>query len=82
MENKNKIILANIQNEAQHYLMNMFSLDWLSAQSLTDPLCDKCGCKTRLAGIEPHLTRPRTDLRTFQCLACNDVQALEVPLSW
>jgi hypothetical protein len=61
--------------------MSTLSFDGLGVDLLADPLCHKCGCKTRLAGIEPHPTRPQTDLRTYQCLACNDVQAVEVPLA-
>jgi hypothetical protein len=60
--------------------MNTFSPDWSNAEEITVPLCEKCGCRTRLAGIEPHPRLNQTDLRTYQCLACNDVQAVAVPL--
>jgi hypothetical protein len=33
-----------------------------------------------LTGIEPHPTRPRTDLQTFQCLVCDGVQTAVVSL--
>jgi len=35
----------------------------------------ECAGPTRLIGIEPHPTRPHTDLRTFECMACEAVQA-------
>ena len=44
------------------------------------PTCRECSGPTRLTGIEPHPTRPRTDLRTYQCLACDAVQAQVVPI--
>jgi hypothetical protein len=31
-------------------------------------------------GIEPHPTIARTDLRTFVCTSCDDVQTENVPL--
>lgn len=60
--------------------MNTFSSDWSNAEEINVPRCEKCGCRTRLAGIEPHPRLPQTDLRTYQCLACNDVHAVAVPL--
>jgi hypothetical protein len=56
------------------------TLDWSNAEEINVPLCEKCGCRTRLAGIEPHPRLHQTDLRTYQCLACNEVQAIAVPL--
>ena len=44
------------------------------------PDCTLCDAPTRLIGIEPHPTLAHTDLRTFQCLACDHVQATIVPL--
>jgi hypothetical protein len=44
------------------------------------PVCSQCRGPTRLTGIEPHPTRPHIDLRTFQCLICNGVQASVVPV--
>jgi len=38
------------------------------------PNCAKCAGPTRLIGVEPHPTRPHTDLRTFECMACEAVQ--------
>ena len=45
------------------------------------PACAECGSPTRLTGIEPHPTKPQTDLRTFQCLACDAVQAQVMPIA-
>ena len=44
------------------------------------PMCKACGGPTRLTGIEPHPTEPHTDLRTYQCLICDGVQAQVMPL--
>jgi hypothetical protein len=40
----------------------------------TCPDCIRCGGKTRLFGIEPHLTAARTDLHTYVCASCDAVQ--------
>lgn len=45
------------------------------------PACATCGGPTRLTGVEPHPTEPHTDLRTFQCLVCDAVQAKVMPFS-
>jgi hypothetical protein len=45
------------------------------------PACEKCKGPTRLTGIEPHPTQPHTDLRTYQCLTCDAVQAKIVPVA-
>lgn len=39
-----------------------------------------CDAPTRLIGIEPHPTKARTDLRTYQCLACDHMQAAVIPV--
>jgi hypothetical protein len=44
-------------------------------------VCEDCSGPTRLIGIEPHPTRAHTDLRTFQCLICDAVQAKVMPLA-
>jgi hypothetical protein len=41
---------------------------------LAGPLCDRCGAKTKLFGIEAHPTRERADLRTFVCTQCEAIQ--------
>jgi hypothetical protein len=45
------------------------------------PPCTSCSAPTRLVGIEPHPNRTATDLRTYQCLACEEMQARAVPLA-
>ena len=45
------------------------------------PACTECGRLTRLVGIEPHPTTPHTDLRTYECLACDGLQTQVVPLA-
>ena len=32
-------------------------------------------------GVEPHPTQPRTDLHTYECLACDVMQTQVVPLA-
>jgi|NitcycUWRROWE17A_1032939.scaffolds.fasta_scaffold00083_2 hypothetical protein len=44
------------------------------------PLCELCGGKTRLTGIEPHPQDDHTDLRSYECLMCGHPVAVEVPL--
>ena len=63
--------------------MKTLAID-VTRDSELGPACADCRAPTRLMGIEPHPTRARTDLRTFQCLACDHVQATLVPLdgSW
>jgi hypothetical protein len=60
--------------------MNTCTFDWTNAKEINVPSCERCGCRTRLAGIEPHPRLHRTDLRTYQCLACNEIQVVAVPL--
>jgi hypothetical protein len=45
------------------------------------PACNKCGGRTRLVGIEPHPTKPHTDLRTYECMACDAMQARVIPFA-
>ena len=45
------------------------------------PACPECGKLTRLVGVEPHPTQPRTDLHTYECLACDVMQTQVVPLA-
>jgi len=49
------------------------------SQAVGHPACHECGSQTRLTGIEPHPTQARTDLWTYQCLACDAVQAAVMP---
>ena len=44
------------------------------------PACARCGKATRLVGIEPHPTFASTDLRTFVCTSCDELQTQNVLL--
>jgi hypothetical protein len=61
----------------------MSIIEYLPAQPdpTRGPVCPTCNGPTRLIGIEPHATLPGIDLRTFQCLACDAVQAKAVPVT-
>ena len=43
--------------------------------------CTKCAGRTRLIGIEPHPTKAHTDLHTYECMACNAVQARVIAIA-
>jgi hypothetical protein len=49
-------------------------------KSLSGPTCRDCGAPMRLFGIEAHPTVDRTDLRTYVCIFCDEVQTEDVPL--
>jgi hypothetical protein len=59
--------------------MRTLAID-LTPRSEPGPACAKCNAPTRLIGIEPHPTKAHTDLRTYQCLACDHMQAEIVAL--
>jgi hypothetical protein len=63
-------------------MTSMSTIHFEAAQAATDsgPACASCSGPTRLIGIEPHPTRAQTDLRTYQCMACEHVQANVVPI--
>ena len=44
------------------------------------PSCESCGATTRIYGIEPHARLARTEVHTYVCDACDQTQALVVPL--
>ena len=52
----------------------------LTHQSATPapPVCDHCGGRTRLVGLEPHPTDDATDLLTHMCLQCEWVQTTTI----
>jgi hypothetical protein len=65
------------------FVMPMINIDLTSstATELTaGPFCQACGGRTRLVGIEPHARLLRTDVRTYECDACQDVRAIVAPL--
>ena len=49
-------------------------------ESLSGPICRDCGARMRLFGIEAHPTVDRTELRTYVCSYCDEVQTEDVPL--
>ena len=51
-----------------------------NSESLGAPTCRDCGASMRLFGIEAHPTVERTDLRTYVCSCCDEVQTENVPL--
>jgi hypothetical protein len=61
--------------------MSMIELTPAQSHPISGPNCVKCAGPTRLIGIEPHPTRPHTDLRTFECMACDAVQAKVIPFA-
>jgi hypothetical protein len=61
--------------------MNTLQIDLTYRPPDFGPACTKCAGRTRLIGIEPHPTRAHTDLRTFECMACDAVRAIVVPLA-
>ena len=61
--------------------MSTLQIDLTPRSPTLGPACTKCAGRTRLIGIEPHPTTPHTDLRTYECMACDAVQASVVPLA-
>jgi hypothetical protein len=61
--------------------MSRIVVDTVQPNPTRGPACTKCNGPTRLTGVEPHPTEPHTDLRTYQCLACDNVQAKLVPIA-
>ena len=61
--------------------MSIIALDLDRSFPPQGPSCAQCNGPTRLIGIEPHPTRARTDLRTYQCLVCEHVQAKVIALA-
>ena len=51
-----------------------------NGDGLSAPTCRDCGVRMRLFGIEAHPTVERTDLRTYVCSCCDEVQTENVPL--
>ena len=44
------------------------------------PPCEDCGGATRLLSIERHRRRKRAHVWTFACIACREVDAVEMPI--
>jgi hypothetical protein len=60
--------------------MSIIEFDREQPNLTRGPACTKCAGRTRLVGIEPHPTKAHTDLRTYECRACDAMQAQVVPL--
>jgi hypothetical protein len=60
--------------------MSTLEIDMVPRSADVGPACTKCAGPTRLVGIEPHPTKAHTDLRTYECMACDAVQASVVAL--
>jgi len=56
-------------------VMTNIQLNIAPTVAAAGPACASCSGPTRLVGIEPHPTRDHTDLRTYQCMACQEMQA-------
>ena len=61
--------------------MSTLQIDLTHRSPAFGPACTKCAGRTRLIGIEPHPIRAHTDLRTYECMACDAVHAVLVPLA-
>jgi hypothetical protein len=59
--------------------MNTLTIDLTPTDVLAGPFCLDCGGRTRLAGLESHPRLARTDIRTYECNACQSVQAVVAP---
>lgn len=44
------------------------------------PECKECGAESRLIGVEPDPVIERTDLYTYQCLICGEMQTRQIQL--
>ena len=61
--------------------MSIIEFDPAQPSPTHGPACATCSGPTRLIGIEPHPTQSHTDLRTYQCLVCDAVQAELMPIA-
>jgi hypothetical protein len=50
----------------------------IEVEPFGSPKCEVCGVTMRLYGVEPHPTLNRTDLRTYVCPHCENVQTTSV----
>jgi hypothetical protein len=73
-------IRCNVIELVYSQLMSNIAIDLDQSRPLGHPACQQCGSPTRLTGIEPHPTQAHTDLWTYQCLACDAVQAAVMPV--
>lgn len=59
--------------------MTMIDIDFAAPAVPDGPFCGACGGRTQLVGMEAHPRLPHTDIRTYECAACEDVQAVVAP---
>jgi hypothetical protein len=59
--------------------MTIIDLDPALSAASEGPFCAACGGRTRLVGIEAHPRLPRTDIRTYECIGCEAMQAAVAP---
>jgi hypothetical protein len=59
-------------------LSGMEHIEFASRDPLLKPICNVCGSPTRLVGLEGHPERERTDMCTYQCIACGEVQTRDL----
>jgi len=70
-----------IHLDKSHVLsMSMLNIDAIRTDGILDgPFCQRCGGRTRLVGVETHPGIPRTDLRTYECSACDTSHVVAAP---
>jgi hypothetical protein len=74
------VLLDNCRGSSTVVSMTELSIQIRPRHPPTDgPACHHCGSPTRLFGLEPHPTVDRTDLRTYVCEACGEVQTEIIP---
>ena len=79
MELEERTILRIVQANARRRIMSQ--LAQTDQKRHSGPICPECGAPMRLFGIEAHPSVERTDLRTYVCSHCDEVQTENVPLS-
>jgi hypothetical protein len=71
--------LASESEYCYVFCMSTLDIELTFSEPLAGPFCLACGGRTRLAGLESHPRLPRTDIRTYECEACEAVQAVVAP---
>jgi hypothetical protein len=59
--------------------MSMIEIDLGVRGRIDGPFCQACGGRTRLIGMEAHPRLPSADIRTYECIACEAMQAVVAP---
>ncbi len=76
-----KVIIAIFLQARIVLVMSIIAIHLDQNHVGSSPACAECGGLTRLTGLEPHPTKARTDLRTYECMACEAVQAIVAPVT-